>query len=60
MDSVTLANLYAGMGTSGKDKDRILRLEQAFARYLRSEGKHLREIASLLGIKMDDVKDLLD
>jgi len=59
VDEVTLYNLHNRGGTSGRDKDRILRLERAFARYLRSEGKHLREIAALLDIKMDDVKELL-
>lgn len=59
MDEATLYSLHSGRGTDAKDRDRLDRLEVAFARYLRSEGKHLREIAALLGIKMADVKRLL-
>lgn len=59
MDDVTLYNLHNRGGTDGRDKDRILTLERAFARYLRSEGKPLREIAKLLDIRMADVKELL-
>lgn len=59
MDEVTLYNLHNRGGTSTRDLGRILTLERAFARYLRSEGKSLREIAALLDIRMTDVKELL-
>lgn len=60
MDEATLYNLHNRGGTDAKDRDRLDRLEVAFARYLRSEGKHIREIAALLDVKMADVKKLLD
>lgn len=58
IDEATLYNLGTRRGV-GKVEDRLARLEHAFARYLRAEGWYLRDIARLLEMKMNDVKDLL-
>ena len=60
MDEAALYNLHSRGGSDTDARKRLDRLERAFARYLRQEGWHLRDIARLLDIKLAKVKELLE
>ena len=58
IDDATLYNLGARRG-GAEIEDRLNVLERAFALYLRADGWHLKDIAKVLELKMNDVKELL-